>query len=86
MSLLMADSDELDTVSVSNPRGRPHILLLYKSGLDKVLMKTKQPAGKEYSNWRRLDGAEEYLEALSADLRISRTDLLISIQGGAPWQ
>ena len=45
-----------------------------------------QAAGKEYSNWWLNKSSKEYVEALSLDLGIPRSELLVSIYGGDPYQ
>ena len=45
-----------------------------------------QAKGKLFSDWRRLEGSQEYLEALSSDMGIPISDLLVSVKGGDPYR
>ena len=40
-----------------------------------------QAAGKEYSTWWKNQGSKDYVKALSLDLGIPRSKLLVTIQG-----
>lgn len=45
-----------------------------------------QAAGKEFGGWRRLQQAQEYLEALSSDMQICMTELIQIVRGGTPYE